>query len=81
MTQTHDDPKENAAGSEARAGAPVRGVRTADPLLVPSYALCRIRPGRFYFQSRSPASANHVFKPTFPSRGPTTVAGPIIRAV
>lgn len=33
MTQPHDDPKENAAGSEVRADAPVRGVRTAGPLL------------------------------------------------
>ena len=80
MTLTHDDPKENAAGSEVRAGAPVRGVRTTDPL-VPIYALRRVRPGRFCFRSRRPTSATQVFKAAFPSRGPAAVAGPIISPV
>lgn len=50
MTQTHDDSKENAAGSEVRADAPVRDVRTAGPL--PATCTPCAASGRGVFVSR-----------------------------
>lgn len=79
MTLTHDESKENAAGNEVRAVAPVWSVRTADDLLV--FITPRAASGRGVFIStgRYPNIFNPALSiPCFQSQGPTIVAGPII---
>lgn len=73
MTQTHDDPSENAAGSEVRAGAPFWSVRTVGSPLVPNTPCAASGRGVFVFHRDTPR-----LQPTFPSRGSAVVAGPII---
>ncbi|MEQ1512305.1 MAG: hypothetical protein ABL934_06440 [Lysobacteraceae bacterium] len=73
MTQTHDDPKENAAGSEVRAGAPVWSARTA---VMPFVAITpRAASGRGVFVS---GPDTPYLQSMSPSQGPAVVAGPII---
>jgi hypothetical protein len=79
MTLRHDELKENAAGSEVRAVAPVWSVRTADDLL--AFITPRAASGRgvFIFTGRHPDIINPALStPCFQSQGPTIVAGPII---
>jgi hypothetical protein len=77
MTQTHDDPTENAAGSEVRAGAPLWSVRTVDSLVVPVTPRAASGRGVFVFRPDTRISSLRS-QPTSPSQGPAAVAGPII---
>jgi uncharacterized protein len=63
MTQTHDDPSENAAGSEVRAGAPAWSVRTADSPLVPNTPRAASGRGVFVSHRHTPR-----LQPMFPSQ-------------
>jgi hypothetical protein len=77
MTQTHDDPRENAAGSDVRAGAPVWASAPQIRHTFPIRPVPRLA-GAFLCPVASPHVFNPSVQPTFPSRGPAVVAGPII---
>ncbi len=82
MTQTHDESKENAAGSDVRAGAPLWSVCTVDSPLIPNTPRAASGRGVFVFSPDTPTSSTpHItyVSPTHvPSQGPAAVAGPII---